>query len=213
VPNESNLNPPTRPPGNTRRRGRRGGQGRRREPRPLPANALGDAPKEIAPVKNEISSESSLAETQNAEPLPEKISPTAAESVSEISREREPQLRRPKTFSRREDFRPAEISAINQAVKHATEIVGALQQSLDEMEEILELIELAERQKIADEREIEELRRALRRLQPPRQLLSSRAPRREESSRSYQPPANRPPEEPPAQSGGEDFQENQNPEE
>jgi hypothetical protein len=36
------------------------------------------------------------------------------------------------------------------------------------MEEVLELIELAERQKSADEREIESLRRALRKIQQPR---------------------------------------------
>ena len=36
------------------------------------------------------------------------------------------------------------------------------------MEEVLELAELADRQKTADEREIESLRRALRQLQRPR---------------------------------------------
>jgi len=36
------------------------------------------------------------------------------------------------------------------------------------MEEVLELVELAERQKLADEREIESLRQALRKIQQPR---------------------------------------------
>ena len=36
------------------------------------------------------------------------------------------------------------------------------------MEEVLELVELAERQKFADEREIESLRRPLHQLQHPR---------------------------------------------
>ena len=36
------------------------------------------------------------------------------------------------------------------------------------MEEVLELVELAERQKSADEREIESLRRALQRIHQPR---------------------------------------------
>lgn len=36
------------------------------------------------------------------------------------------------------------------------------------MEEVQELVELADRQKSADEREIESLRRALRRMQSPR---------------------------------------------
>jgi len=44
------------------------------------------------------------------------------------------------------------------------------------MEDILELAELAERQKLGDEHEIESLRRALRQLQHPR---SSRGERRE----------------------------------
>ncbi|MGD0744313.1 MAG: hypothetical protein ABSA45_04075 [Verrucomicrobiota bacterium] len=43
-----------------------------------------------------------------------------------------------------------------------------LKQTLDQMEEVLELVELAERQKLADEREIESLRRALRRIHQPR---------------------------------------------
>ena len=36
------------------------------------------------------------------------------------------------------------------------------------MEEVLRLVELAEHQKFADERELESLRRALHKLQPPR---------------------------------------------
>ena len=43
------------------------------------------------------------------------------------------------------------------------------------MEEVLRLVELAEHQKFADERELESLRRALHKLQPPRRE------RREES--------------------------------
>ena len=42
---------------------------------------------------------------------------------------------------------------------------------IDQLDEVLELVEVAERQKLADEREIDELRRALRRIQPPRREL------------------------------------------
>ena len=49
-----------------------------------------------------------------------------------------------------------------------TQIVESLKQTLEQMEEVLELVELAERQKSADEREIESLRRALRKIQQPR---------------------------------------------
>ena len=49
-----------------------------------------------------------------------------------------------------------------------TQIVESLKQALEQMEAVLELVELAERQKSADEREIESLRRALRKIQEPR---------------------------------------------
>jgi len=48
-------------------------------------------------------------------------------------------------------------------------IATALKELHDQMDEVLELVEIAERQKIADERELEEFRRALRRIQPQRQ--------------------------------------------
>jgi hypothetical protein len=59
-------------------------------------------------------------------------------------------------------------SAISQALVEVLSVVEALKHAVDQMEEALELVELAERQKIADEREIESLRRALRQLQRPR---------------------------------------------
>ena len=64
------------------------------------------------------------------------------------------------------DFRPAESTAIHEAVAHATFIANALKELHEQMDEILELVEVAERQKLADERELDELRRALRRIQP-----------------------------------------------
>jgi len=48
------------------------------------------------------------------------------------------------------------------------EIIASLKQALERMEEVLELVEHAERQKLADEHEIESLRRLLRQLQRPR---------------------------------------------
>jgi hypothetical protein len=59
-------------------------------------------------------------------------------------------------------------SAISQAVQEVRGIVESLEQALEEMEEVLRLVEAAEHQKFADEREIESLRRALHKLQPPR---------------------------------------------
>jgi beta-phosphoglucomutase-like phosphatase (HAD superfamily) len=59
-------------------------------------------------------------------------------------------------------------SAIRQAIDEVMQITDSLRHALDQMEEVLELVELAERQKLGDEREIEGLRRALRQLQRPR---------------------------------------------
>ncbi len=67
-------------------------------------------------------------------------------------------------------------SAISQAVSEVTQVVESLKQALNQMEDVLELVEHAERQKLGDEREIESLRRALRQLQQPR---SGRGERRE----------------------------------
>jgi predicted RNase H-like HicB family nuclease len=58
-----------------------------------------------------------------------------------------------------------EGSAISQAVNEVLQVVESLKQALDQMEEVLELVEHAERQKITDEREIESLLRALRQFQ------------------------------------------------
>jgi hypothetical protein len=58
-------------------------------------------------------------------------------------------------------------SAISQAIEEVTQIVESLKQTLDQMEEVLELVELAERQKLADEREIESLSQALRKIHQP----------------------------------------------
>jgi hypothetical protein len=59
-------------------------------------------------------------------------------------------------------------SAITRAVDEVMQIVESLKQALRQMEEVLELVEHAERQKLADEHEIESLRRLLRQLQSPR---------------------------------------------
>jgi hypothetical protein len=83
--------------------------------------------------------------------------------------ERRPEPPAPKPWIKPIDFRPAETSAIHQAVVHATEIAEGLKILVDRIDEILELVEVAERQKLADERELDNLRRALRRIQPPRQ--------------------------------------------
>lgn len=49
-------------------------------------------------------------------------------------------------------------------MEDVNKIIETLRESLEDMEEVLETLELAERQQIADEQEVENLRRALRQL-------------------------------------------------
>jgi len=58
---------------------------------------------------------------------------------------------------------------VQDAIAQVNEIINTLRETLDEMEAVLETLELAERQKDADEREIDSLRHALRRLNRPRE--------------------------------------------
>jgi len=60
---------------------------------------------------------------------------------------------------------PSRKSPIEEAIEHAERIVGTLKATLEEMEDVLELLEIAQVQKSGDEREITELRRTLQRLQ------------------------------------------------
>lgn len=135
-----------------------------------------------------------------AAPEPERERERQPEPERQPERERQPEHQRqperparpeyrrpePKPWVKPADFRPAETSAISQAVAHATEIAESLKHTIDQLDEILELVELAERQKLADEREIDELRRALRRIQPPRQQQQlSRGPRHDEPHRGH----------------------------
>jgi len=59
--------------------------------------------------------------------------------------------------------------AVQEAIEEVNHIIENLRATLDDMEEVLETLELAERQKNADEQEIENLRRGLRQLHRPRE--------------------------------------------
>lgn len=63
---------------------------------------------------------------------------------------------------------PASRATIQGTIEQVNEIIHTLKESLEQMDEVLELLEYFERQGDADEREIESLRRALRQLQRPR---------------------------------------------
>jgi hypothetical protein len=64
---------------------------------------------------------------------------------------------------------PASPATIQAAIDEVNQIIATLRGTLDEMEGVLESLEFAERQKTADEYEIESLRRSLSRLQRPRE--------------------------------------------
>ena len=159
-----------------------------------------EAPADFA--SHETGSEEAHEPEPGAETGPTPEPARAPEPARDSRRDRRPEVRRlerrpeppgQRQWAKPADFRPAETSAISEAVAHATEIAESLKQMIDQLDEVLELVEVAERQKLADEREIEELRRALRRIQPPRREPPppSRGPRRDEPRRDYREPNQR----------------------
>ena len=90
-------------------------------------------------------------------PEPTEPSPTPEREAREIAR---PPGREP---------HPAAPMAVQQAIEEVNQIIETLRGTLDDMEAVLETLELAERQKMADEHEIETLRRGLRQLHRPRE--------------------------------------------
>jgi hypothetical protein len=93
----------------------------------------------------------------NVEAAPESESDTTAGSPSGVAPE--------EAVGRVPAFRPRQPAApatVQKAIDEVNHIIRTLREATDDMEEILETLELAERQKDADEREIESLRRALR---------------------------------------------------
>jgi len=63
----------------------------------------------------------------------------------------------------------APLIGVQQAIEEVNQIIETLRATLDDMDAVLETLELAERQKNADEQEIETLRRGLRQLHRPRE--------------------------------------------
>jgi hypothetical protein len=58
---------------------------------------------------------------------------------------------------------------VGEAIEDVYRIIEALKKVMEDLDEVLETLELAERQKIEDERELDALRRALRQVQRPRE--------------------------------------------
>jgi len=132
---------------------------------------------DVGPVETEINEPApSQAEPGQSEPFESDTEEPAVEPVENAETEFEPvpppaeppQARRepaPPPPPPPREYRPASPNAIQQAIDEVNHIIVSLRETLDDMEEVLEFLELAERQKNADEHEIEALRRSLRQFQ------------------------------------------------
>jgi len=130
-----------RPPG-------RGYRGRGR--RPLgPLAAAGQSPRQERLPQKEPGGDVAL------EPLQAGAEPASRQAVAPPLPVRQPRASSP--------------AGVQKAIEEVNRIIQTLKETLDDMEEVLETLEFAERQKNADEREIESMRRALRQLQRPRE--------------------------------------------
>jgi hypothetical protein len=108
-------------------------------------------------------------ESSAAESAPTDPNATEETSAASSDSEREPEMLQ-------ESSEPPVPARVSDAIEQVTRIIEELKLALNEMEEVLETLELAERQKIDDEREIEALNRALRQLHRPH--AASGSPRR-----------------------------------
>jgi len=111
-----------------------------------------------------------MAGEEGVEPNPrrEKVSPAGGRGSSR-SRPAPATRTSDRHSSQRPAGRRAEPRAIQKAIEEANEIIATLKAALDDMEELLETLELAERQQDIDERELESLKRALRQMHRPRE--------------------------------------------
>jgi len=108
------------------------------------------------------SGQGSQGQVRTSEPVPEpshEVTESATDGVEA-----------PPSAQHREPER-ASSSGIQGAIEEVNQIIQNLREVLDEMDGVLETPELAERQKNADEREIESLRRALRQVHRPRESV------------------------------------------
>ena len=203
-----------------RRRGSRGGRGRSRRPAPNPAHSEGAAPpdkeelepaegadfvaepetKTAVPAEAQRDSKVDAVASVEAAPVTEERAPRPAPSRPPAQRtqdyrpQREPRPQRPPPPPpppEPEPRRPG--SAVAHAVEDVYNIVETLKKVMEELDELLETLELAERQKIEDERELDNLRRAMKQLSPRPAQVQSRVPQREREPSRHQPyPQDRP---------------------
>ena len=162
---ESNSPAPAKGLPLRRRRGHRGGRGRSRAPRPP---VKGGAAETAAVAETSTPVESALPVESTAPPIQPPVEAPIRLSehpVRPLPSRPLPPRPRPEPVVHAPQVPRTDGSAISQAVNEVMLIVESLRDTLEHMEEVLELVELAERQKLTDEREIESLLRALRQFQ------------------------------------------------
>jgi len=148
-----------------RRGGRsRRGRGRRRKQKRPQAEQTPSPPAEPTAQANE------------AELAPEpEFEPEHQEEVAEETAFHARETPEPEPPSRTEAPQPGRLKqapsspTVQMAIEEVNQIINTLQDTLEDMEEVRQMLEVFERQANADEREIESLRRALRHLQRPRE--------------------------------------------
>jgi prefoldin subunit 5 len=94
------------------------------------------------------------------EPVPPVSEPAMAAPASHPVPAASPAIHEPES---------AAPATIQDAIERVNDVIEKLRQSLDEMEEVFELLETLERQSTGDQQEIESLRRAMRQFQRPRE--------------------------------------------
>ena len=162
-PMESKPTAPPRSSGGGRRRGRRGGRGRSRGSRSTaPAAPVGEIAASVpaTPVSGQTKQTESPA--KQIEP-PIRLHEMPVRPVLSKQKTQRPV---PAAVPVARAAKP-DGSAVSKAAGEVRQIVESLEQALEQMVEVLRLVELAEHQKFADEHELESLRRALHKLQPP----------------------------------------------
>ena len=128
-----------------RRRGRRAGRGRRGH-----GSRAHHQPRQSVSEEPELAPSEAATEESTIHPTETEVQPEKEDTLQSVAK-------------------GANVSAVQGAIEEVNHIIELLRESLDEMEEVLETLELAERQKVADERELETLRRALRHLKQPKE--------------------------------------------
>lgn len=143
-----------------RRPGRgRGGRGRRRKQK-RPVEQLPSAP--IGELTGPAAEREESAPERDFPP-----EPAASRGKTESAELSEPARPEPAAVSQSKP--PAPPATVQMAIEEVNQIINTLQETLDDMDEVREMLEIFERQSNVDQREIESLRRALRHLQRPRE--------------------------------------------